>query len=284
MIKSCVNFRSSTSWPEQPKLLVTEEITTTTIRLGDWENRILLSELSITLNQKERNSAAALCETVAKKYGLLCWMEQKGASLNKLGADSCTEMRLAGRETSSSVKSLKSYQKILKGTIIIQAYLDHYLVCWASCSPVLPAGTSSCLLWHQQAGTSWIRAGSIWTPEKCVCCCTAPCTCWEKVRQDVRQPRWHMAPCYRMRKAGCCHDAKAPDSLHSGLGCAGSMLHVRSCSWITFAKAKCPSQVEWREEDCLYSPLNKMKVIKSQTFTTEVLSSALGSVFIFYLP
>lgn len=55
-------------------------------------------------------------------------MKQKCASLNKLGADSCTEMHLAGRENSSSVKSLESYQKILKGTTIIQAYLDHCLV------------------------------------------------------------------------------------------------------------------------------------------------------------
>lgn len=220
IIKTCINSRSSTAWPEQLKLLVTEKIATTTISLG--ENHILLSDLYLALNQKERNSDTAFCETVAKKYDLLCWMEQRGASPNDMGADSCTEMHLAGRETSSLVKFFGKLPENIEGhhlhpglsgqlfsvlNFMFLYAVDHTLSCLSSRNKQLsPVTTLSQRLLDTYR--------ELLNSQKWVCCGTVLCVSWEEVRQKKLLPRWNVVLCPR-----CFHDAKAPGLLHSVLGC-----------------------------------------------------------------
>lgn len=217
-------------------------------------------------------------EAVAKKYCLSRWTEQKGASFSILGADCCSEQHLAGREPSFSVKSLESYRKILKDTIITQPWVDHCLVHWASCSSipwttyhlVLPVGVSSCLSWHHRVSTFWRGALSSWSPRSV------------RTVALLRGGKPGLAAARRKHCPALQGGGGLLLSWCQGSGPAAVLLGAQRSVWaaceLWSLLQKRNGQAK-RNGGCLHFPLNKSKAVKLQTFKEEVLSAVWGSLF-----
>lgn len=127
----------------------------------------------------------------------------------------------------------RATRNVLKGTVIIQVYLDHCLVHWASCSP--KQWTLSCQ-WERAAvscdspnpGPGY--AGSFQSPES-QCAVVPLCACVRagKVGCAAAPPGETLLCVAAMRKADCCHNAQAPDLFLSGPGVQQDL----GCIWGT---------------------------------------------------